>query len=131
MNNFEIVIDFVFQHQKTKNTVQKTVKKKFLAKDAQGARELMERFIPDFKKDVRLRGFDLIYVHILGVIPQIANIDPEKCVGCESCLLVCMKNAIKIQNEKALVSANCIYYGECAKVCPTEAITASSNYLHH
>ena len=53
-----------------------------------------------------------------------AKVDPEKCTGCGDCVEECPTDAIKIENEKAVVIEDeCIDCGACVDVCPSEAIT--------
>ncbi len=53
-----------------------------------------------------------------------ANVDVEKCTGCESCVADCPTEAISMADEKAVVDANeCVDCGVCVDVCPVEAIT--------
>jgi len=50
------------------------------------------------------------------------KIDKEKCTGCNACVDVCPVNAIKIKNDKAVVSDECVECGACINECPNEAI---------
>ncbi len=53
-----------------------------------------------------------------------AKVDPEKCTGCGDCVEECPTDAIKMENEKAVVNEDeCIDCGACVDVCPSEAIT--------
>jgi len=52
-----------------------------------------------------------------------ANINKEKCIGCGACVDACPVNAIKIENNKAVVSDDCIDCGACVNQCPLEAIS--------
>jgi len=52
------------------------------------------------------------------------SIDKQKCVGCGACVGACPVEAIKIENEKAVVDADtCVSCGACEGECPTGAIT--------
>ena len=51
------------------------------------------------------------------------KIDLQKCNGCSKCVEVCPANAMKIENEKAVVSNECIECGVCINECPSEAIS--------
>jgi len=60
------------------------------------------------------------------ISPTIAEVIPEKCVGCGECILSCPYTAIKRNvNEKAEINpALCQGCGTCAATCPSGAITA-------
>ena len=52
-----------------------------------------------------------------------AEVDPEECTACETCLSRCQMDAIRI-DEVAVVSRDrCIGCGLCVTTCPTEAVT--------
>ena len=52
-----------------------------------------------------------------------AKVDNEKCTGCSACVDVCPVSAIKIENEKAVISEECVDCGACVTQCPCEAIS--------
>lgn len=53
-----------------------------------------------------------------------AEVDKEKCTGCESCVEECPSEAISMVNEKAQIdAAGCVDCGVCVDVCPVEAIS--------
>lgn len=52
-----------------------------------------------------------------------AKVDVAKCSGCAKCVEVCPNGAIKIENEKAKVSDECIDCGACECDCPNQAIS--------
>jgi NAD-dependent dihydropyrimidine dehydrogenase PreA subunit len=52
------------------------------------------------------------------------KVDLEKCTGCGACVEVCPADAIKLEDEKAVISDECIDCGACVAQCPTEAILA-------
>lgn len=53
-----------------------------------------------------------------------AKVNPEKCVGCESCVGVCPVEAISMADGHAQVNADsCVDCGACVGTCPAEAIT--------
>ncbi len=55
-----------------------------------------------------------------------ATVDAEKCTGCGSCVEVCPVEAIKVENDVAVVSEDtCTECGLCENECPTEAISVS------
>jgi NAD-dependent dihydropyrimidine dehydrogenase PreA subunit len=51
------------------------------------------------------------------------QIDIEKCTGCGNCVEMCPVKAIKIDDNKAIVSDDCIECGVCINSCPVQAIT--------
>ena len=51
------------------------------------------------------------------------KVNNEKCTGCGACVDVCPVNAIKIENEKAVIGEECIDCGACIAQCPVEAIS--------
>lgn len=52
-----------------------------------------------------------------------ANVDKEKCTGCESCVPECPSEAIKMVDGKAEVDIDaCVDCGVCVDACPEEAI---------
>jgi Fe-S-cluster-containing hydrogenase component 2 len=51
-----------------------------------------------------------------------AQVDREKCTGCESCVEICPVEAIKMVDGKAKVSDECVDCGQCVDECPVEAI---------
>lgn len=51
------------------------------------------------------------------------TIDIEQCTGCGLCVKACPFNAIKVENEVAIVDLDlCNYCGACVEECPSEAI---------
>jgi Fe-S-cluster-containing hydrogenase component 2 len=53
-----------------------------------------------------------------------AEVDKEKCTGCESCVDECPSDAISMVDGKAEVNADsCVDCGVCIDACPVEAIT--------
>ena len=53
-----------------------------------------------------------------------AQVDVEKCTGCESCVSECPSEAISMSDEKAVIDEDaCIDCGVCVDACPTEAIS--------
>ena len=52
------------------------------------------------------------------------TIDKEKCTGCGACVDVCPVDALKLEDDKAVVDPEtCIDCGTCVDECPVEAIT--------
>ena len=53
-----------------------------------------------------------------------AQIDKEKCTGCESCVEECPSEAISMDEGKAKVNPDtCIDCGVCIDACPEQAIS--------
>ena len=49
-------------------------------------------------------------------------IDEEKCSGCGACADICPVDAIKIENDKAVINEECVECGACVSQCAEEAI---------
>lgn len=53
-------------------------------------------------------------------------VNQETCNGCGECVQACPLDAIKIENEKAVVDPDvCGDCGACVDVCPTQSISLS------
>ncbi|MHC4193265.1 MAG: indolepyruvate ferredoxin oxidoreductase subunit alpha, partial [Planctomycetota bacterium] len=58
------------------------------------------------------------------IVQMAAEVDKEKCTGCESCVGECPSEAISMAEEKAVISADaCVDCGVCVDACPAEAIS--------
>jgi electron transfer flavoprotein alpha subunit len=54
---------------------------------------------------------------------DIAEIIPDKCIGCQMCVAECPVGVINMENGVAKIdSAGCIGCGKCKEVCPVEAV---------
>ena len=51
------------------------------------------------------------------------KIDKEKCTGCGVCVETCSLEAIKIEEDKAVISEECVECSACISECPQEAIS--------
>lgn len=51
-------------------------------------------------------------------------LDPEACVGCGQCALVCPHGVLALENGKARIldRDGCMECGACAMNCPTDAV---------
>ncbi len=53
-----------------------------------------------------------------------AEVDKEKCTGCESCVEECPSEAITMVDKKAEIDLDtCVDCGVCVDACPAEAIS--------
>jgi len=53
-----------------------------------------------------------------------AEVDKEKCTGCESCVEECPSEAITMVDKKAEIDPDtCVDCGVCVDACPAEAIS--------
>ena len=51
------------------------------------------------------------------------RVEPEECVGCETCVPVCPVEAISMKEEKAVIDQEtCTECEACVASCPVEAI---------
>ncbi|MHA1883945.1 MAG: DUF362 domain-containing protein [Promethearchaeota archaeon] len=54
------------------------------------------------------------------------SVDESKCVGCGTCIEVCVFKGRDLVNDKAIINQDlCLGCGRCAEVCPTGATTIS------
>ena len=70
MKTFLVISDLVFRHNESKNLIQKTVKRNFLAEDGKSACRLMEAIMPGVKMDAEFKGFALMNASIIGAFPS-------------------------------------------------------------
>ncbi|MDX9762502.1 MAG: glycyl-radical enzyme activating protein [Desulfomonilia bacterium] len=61
-------------------------------------------------------------------LPEI-SFDPEKCVGCDSCLAVCPEGALDRGNPLFVDRTRCTLCMECARVCPGTALSPVGGYM--
>jgi ferredoxin len=53
-----------------------------------------------------------------------AKVNAETCTGCESCLDSCPSEAIKMEDDKAVIDVDaCVDCAACVDECPVEAIS--------
>ncbi|MHA2363505.1 MAG: indolepyruvate ferredoxin oxidoreductase subunit alpha [Candidatus Hodarchaeales archaeon] len=53
------------------------------------------------------------------------TVSTDDCIGCDICIETCFVKAIKLIDEKAVISDSCRGCGRCASECPNEAIKVS------
>jgi len=51
------------------------------------------------------------------------KVDKKKCNGCGTCQDICPVGAIKIEDNKAVISDDCVECGVCEDQCPNKAIS--------
>jgi iron only hydrogenase large subunit-like protein len=62
--------------------------------------------------------------------PHSVRLDPDKCVGCTTCIKKCPTEAIRVRKGRASIqSERCIDCGECIRTCPHGAKRAVSDPL--
>jgi heterodisulfide reductase subunit A len=96
----------------------------FLAGCAQGPRD-----VPDTVAHAGAAAAEAVGLFNRGEVtisPTVAEVDPERCVGCGECIPVCPYTAIWRNNDqKAEINpALCLGCGTCVATCPSGAITA-------
>lgn len=64
---------------------------------------------------------------VIGAANVKYKVDPDKCVGCGTCVSGCPEKAISMVKEKAYIDPEkCIGCGACFSVCPVKAISKDS-----
>lgn len=54
------------------------------------------------------------------------RVKTDTCVGCGRCFKVCIYDALKMKEDKAMINReNCMGCGRCERVCPKGAISIS------
>ena len=53
------------------------------------------------------------------------KVDPDKCIGCNTCVRVCPLGNISLMDKKAIIGDNCTICLACVHVCPQQAISVN------
>jgi len=74
-----------------------------------------------------LRGMaELGIANVVARSAFVNTVDPEVCVGCESCISYCQFDALSLEPQDPYVQINdtrCVGCGVCVPVCPDNALT--------
>ena len=66
------------------------------------------------------------------ITSYISKLDPDKCIGCGTCVEKCPMETIELEDEHAVIhEEKCIGCGVCAHLCPEEAITMERTGPRH
>jgi ferredoxin len=97
------------------------------------ANEFLDNFVKEF--DAWLNRHDYKNIDELkGVLlpllsspnhmnPIIPSYNQKLCIGCQSCVNICLEGAIKFKNGKIIIDKKkCVGCGACASVCLTKAL---------
>ncbi|MBM4141232.1 MAG: 4Fe-4S dicluster domain-containing protein [Nitrospira sp.] len=79
----------------------------------------------ELKSCLAMRSTVGLQMPIMFKAEELAEIDAEKCTGCQECSHVCQFNAIEyseIDNKSQINAMNCFGCGVCRGFCPEEAI---------
>jgi len=61
-----------------------------------------------------------------------AEVNPDECVGCGTCIDLCPMNALSLEEDISTVNLKrCIGCGNCVAKCPSDAITLIKKEKHH
>jgi UDP-glucose 4-epimerase len=74
--------------------------------------------ITRFTKHIPSEHLDQMFHPIEGLSIEVT----DECIGCGKCESKCYVEAIKVVNEKAVISDKCRICGRCVSACPTKAI---------
>ena len=61
-----------------------------------------------------------------------AEVNPDECIGCGTCIDICPMNALSLEEEISSVNLKrCIGCGNCVAKCPSGALTLIKKEKHH
>jgi MinD superfamily P-loop ATPase len=87
----------------------------------------------ELKSCLAMRSTVGLQMPIMFKAEELAEIDAEKCAGCQECSHACQFNAIEyseIDNKSQINSKNCFGCGVCRGFCPEEAIHLVERRTH-
>ena len=53
------------------------------------------------------------------------KVNPDKCIGCNTCVRVCPLGNIDLKDKKAIIGDNCTACLACVHVCPQQAVSTN------
>ena len=87
----------------------------------------------ELKSCLAMRSTVGLQMPIMFKAEELAEIDAEKCIGCQECSHACQFNAIEyseIDNKSQINAMNCFGCGVCRGFCPEEAIHLVERRTH-
>ncbi len=64
-------------------------------------------------------------------MPGVSVTIGDECIGCGTCVDICFIHAIKIIDEKSVISNTCKGCGRCVASCPQDALTLTIDGIHN
>ena len=92
----------------------------------------LEEAVEAVKRAADIRGVSAVIFEApciaLTKPPEIFQVDPQQCVGCETCIFELGCPSLVFQDGKAVIDAStCHGCGICAQVCPVTAIAPAES----
>ena len=53
------------------------------------------------------------------------KVNPNKCIGCNTCVRICPLGNIDLKDKKASIGDNCTACLACVHVCPQQAVSTN------